>query len=155
MVNGTCAAFTWRLECCTVGIPFRNRSFEWMISLTIFTVARLHLSQVAEVISFHLVIKDFALTVVINIATVGDEMFIQDFLQTQAHIDECQLLLSSLWQQDHCFFSASPLQCYNVMFQIQKCKRLMTMSKSRNFNFKKGKMCLKTCVMRKKTLLAN
>lgn len=85
-----------------------------MISLTIFTVARLHLSQVAEVISFHLVIKDFALTVVINIATVGDEMFIQDFLQTQAHIDECQLLLSSLWQQDHCFFfckSTAVLQC--------------------------------------------
>lgn len=88
---------------------------EWIILLTVSILAFLHLSQVAEVISFHLVIEDFALMVSVTVGAAGNEILVQDFLQQserggkkiirktsrKAQIDECRLCMGWLTTENN------------------------------------------------------
>lgn len=102
---------------------------EWIILLTSFILAHLHLSQVAEVISFHLAIEDFALVVVITAAAGGNEMIIQDFLRRseentgQAQKDECRLL--ERWFTIETVNSWHRLDVNIQLFYSSSCERLI------------------------------
>lgn len=68
------------IESLSSRISRQQEKTEWIMLLTSSILVLLHLSQVAVVISFHLVIEDFALIVTIAVAAAGNEIIIQDIL---------------------------------------------------------------------------
>lgn len=92
----------------------KQQEKEWIILLTVSVLVFLHLSQVAEVISFHLVVEDFALMVSVTVGAAGNEILVQDILRQserggknnqetsrKAQMDECRLCMGWLTTENN------------------------------------------------------